>query len=265
MNRFAKPGAIKMRRATVTNILAILITAGVALTLAARPAKAGAVWTFYETSCTPVENVPPCMIPPFPIAVGQLALPDINSSGVYSFFNGGSGIPPVEMGDKDFALQIFYGSAPAMDFCMIDTSGCRWDIEFNSSIMALSISIYYSQPGLGEYTDISGGNSGWSGTIYSDGPLPGCSYEAFAYCDVSGYIATSAVPEPSSLGSLASALTGIFLFMLSRRGQDHRRRGHNATATAIKHGSKTALPGASSKIGIGDTATAKRPVTRQAR
>ena len=220
MNRFAKPGGNKMRRAAVMNSLALLIAAGVALTLATGPAKADVTWTFYETSCAPV-NGPTCVTPQFPFAVGQFILPDINSSGMYSFFNGGFGFPPVETGDTDFSFQFSGRTAPvpAMGPCVTTPTGCKWNINFSSSGAGLGITVDYSLGGLGDSIDIYGG-SNWSGTIGSDGIILGCG--SFLTCDVSGYIATSAVPEPSSLGSLASALAGIFLFMLGRRGRRAR-------------------------------------------
>lgn len=209
--------------------LVFLIASAVTLTLAGRAAQAEVTWTLYETSCTPFDG-PGCMTPAFPFEVGQLVIPNINSSGTYSFDNEDLGSTPVETGDTDFSFE--YGGvavAPASDnpasSCdrvNIESIKCSWEIQFDSSPAGLSLTVDYMLSS-NSTTNVNIGTVGtdsWSGRVGSDDGVLGCG--GFLACNVSGYFMLSSVsvPEPSSLASLVSPLIGIFLFVLKRRRTD---------------------------------------------
>jgi hypothetical protein len=216
-----------MLRATVMKSL-VFVIAGVIVTLVAWPAHAGVTWTLYETSCTPTP-LNECMVPPFPFEVGEFVLPNINSSGTYSFDNEDLGTNPIEMGDKDFLFEFSDRLAPATDggiggpSCKdVNTESitCHWNIDFSSSPTGFSFHIHYQlSAGPTDNIDIGGATDiGWSGNIGSDYIMLGCG--EFSNCDVSGYVVLSSVSEPSSLVSMATGLIVIFLFAPRRRRAD---------------------------------------------
>ena len=65
-------------------------------------------WTFFETGCTSVDGG--CQNLQLPAAEGELSLPDIDSSGSYSFHS-----PATETGDTDFFLDFANRLAPVLE------------------------------------------------------------------------------------------------------------------------------------------------------
>ncbi|MFZ3237474.1 MAG: PEP-CTERM sorting domain-containing protein [Stellaceae bacterium] len=216
-----------MRRATIIECLALLIAGGVTL-FSTSSARAGVVWTFYETTCAESPTGPPCptspncnsfyCAPPLPFAAAQLDLFDIDSSDTFSYTQF-EDQPPVETGDTDFSFMwggtIEAPTAPD-SVCFFSpgfVSGCQWNIRWASTATTLSISVDY-KGGLNDNIDI--GERG--GMIGSDGTMPGCGM--FAECTITGYwtLSSAPLPEPSSLASLAAgALMAISLCVARRK------------------------------------------------
>jgi hypothetical protein len=178
-------------------------------------------WAFVETSCTPLSLQSACRglgnTPlSLPQVVSNLTLPDINSSGEYTFQ---SGTPGMETGDTDFLLQ--WGNAiapfpggPTRIQCLTGLlPTCHVLISFASSPDNLSISIDYllSSVGAGEFVDVTDG----VGRVASDSFMPGCGF--FASCSITGFWELVGVPEPSSLFDLGLAVTFCGLLLSSLR------------------------------------------------
>lgn len=182
-------------------------------------ARAGVIWTLYETSCTP-ESGAPCVTPPFPFAVGRLALPTIDSSGSYSYVDG------VQSGDTDFAFSFAARTVPPpTGGCASPLADCSWMVNFSSSASGLSFSVEYHFGLLSDLIDIRSGANGWRGMIGSDSTMLGCGQ--FSTCLVSGLLSLT-VPEPSPLLILLAALCGYLglAFTITRA----RRRVRGAAA-----------------------------------
>jgi hypothetical protein len=207
-----------MRIAAMMRSFALLITGSVA-TLAAPAAHATAVWTFYETGCFAEVTGPPCstvggnyFTPPLPAAVGHFILPDINSSGTYSFSQPGSVSTFVQTGDTDFLFIWGEGiEAPAgLTNSLLPCGGffgtCEGTITWSSAPTRLDINVVYDGSA---NTMFNIGVNG--GVIGSDSTIFGCG--EFAECGVTGFWSA---PEPSSLVSLAPELLIVFLVMYAR-------------------------------------------------
>lgn len=205
-----------MRTATMMRCLALLIAGGVTSTFWAVPAQAVVVWTFIETSCTAIAGG--CdELPPLPGPIGAtLTVPDINSSGTYSFFQSIDQPTPIVTGDMNFFFDWGGKQAPPPFlpcFQPVFVSFCQWDISFGSSPTGLDISVNYFG-GLNDNINLF--DPGTEGMIGSDGIMPGCG--DFRQCRITGFwTLSSSAPEPSSVLTLATALIGFFFFRARRR------------------------------------------------
>jgi hypothetical protein len=160
--------------------------------------------------------------------LAQLTLPDINSSGTWSGFYNASTHSFTETGDTNFLFQLTGSSLqapglhPAAPSDMLDN--IEFDIAFASSPMSLSIAAIYTAA----FNDVcirqgSVMVPASCPTIFgeffvaTDFSLVGCN---FTQCQITGNWILALVPEPSSFGSLASALLGLLstiLLYASRR------------------------------------------------
>lgn len=205
----------------------LLVLAGAAVGLQASPARA-VIWTFYETSCV-ANDGSNCTYQP-PGGLAQLTLPDINSSGTWSGFYNASTHSFTETGDTNFLFQLTGSSLqapglhPAAPSDMLDN--IEFDIAFASSPMSLSIAAIYTAA----FNDVCirqgsvmvpASCPAIFGEFFvaTDFSLVGCN---FTQCQITGNWILALVPEPSSLGSLGSALLGllstILLFASRRNG-----------------------------------------------
>ncbi len=195
----------------------VLFAAGFAASvLSPIAARAEVIWTFTETSCTSSNGG--CVgnpgFSPLPDTIGLLTLPNINSSGHYSY-QVGPPVPPAETGDTDFFFS--WGSLYSAPIVKTPPGGCpgsgsafapcSWDITFASSLSMLTISIDFQGVGP-NFPSLDIGNFG--GTIGADGFMPGCG--TFAECRITGFWSLASVPEPWSLDLLIGSLIAMFGF-----------------------------------------------------
>jgi len=178
------------------------------LVLSISGAQAAVIWTFTETSCTSTNGGctgNPGFFPPLPVAVASLTLPDISSSGHYSYLGS---TPPTELGDKDFLL--IWG-APLTTFTAPvpeNRTAFSWDVTFASSPSGPQLNIQFFGDSFSDnITFLSSGFLG-SGSIGSDRFIPGCG--TFAQCQISGLWSLASVPEPWSVDLLIGSLIAMF-------------------------------------------------------
>ena len=197
--------------------VALLIAGGVTLTLWAVPAQATVVWTFIETSCTSMDGG--CKQLQLPAAIGAtLTVPDINSSGTYSFYQDINDLTPIVSGDMNFLFEWGDASAPPSVLPCFHSNlifYCQWDIDFGSSPTGLFFNVNYFG-GQNDNINLFTGTEGMAeGMIGSDNEINGCGI--FAQCKITGFwTLSSSAPEPSSVLSLATALIGFFFFRARR-------------------------------------------------
>jgi len=121
----------------------LLILIGAAAGGSIRSAQCSVIWTFDETSCT-AANGSDCTFQP-PGGLAQLVLPDIDSSGSWSFFYDSSTNMMTETGDTDFSFQLAGPSpsfqAPRFHLARPEDAGANVDYEiaFASSPSSLSL------------------------------------------------------------------------------------------------------------------------------
>ncbi len=216
----------------------LLVLAGLALGLPASPVRAAVMWTFFETSCT-ANNGSNCTFQPSGgLALAQLTLPDINSSGTWSGSFTASTDTFTSTGDTNFLFQLTGSSPQAPDgfpgggFIPANPTdmedNIEFDIAFASSPTSLSITAIYTAA----FNDVciqqgtlmvpggcALGPPFGSFRFGSDGSLVGCNA---TQCQITGNweLTPAPVPEPSSFASLASSLLGFLttiLLLASRR------------------------------------------------
>lgn len=210
-----------------------------ALLLPAAAARSAVIWTFFETSCS-ANSGANCTFQPAS-GLAQLILPDINSSGSWSFFFDSATQTSTESGDTDFSFDLpptgMRFHAPHFVPGLLERgSDISYDISFASSPTALTISADFMaandqfcirHPRIGPVG--CGGGSEFS--VASDNVLLGC---VDTQCQITGNWVLALVAEPSPIRVIAGPLIGVAMLALGRRRAARRRvSGHSLKIAAV--------------------------------
>ena len=195
-----------IRKGSGLNGALLSVLAGVISATLATPGMAfPTTWTFIETSCTNLNSGLPCATEPLPMAIAQLNLQDLDSSGAWSRINlgyPGDG-PYLDTGDhSDFSFSFLGVEGPPFPQGSPADAYYSWDISFTSSAAGLDLFADFE----GETTDFEFGSRFGPGYIATDADVLGCD---FSQCSLDGFWELTAVPEPSSL-SIIGTIGALF-------------------------------------------------------